>query len=142
MSATKRPVPEFSERVTLVGLSGHEGCLLWQSRQHYWLVPIHTVAALADVDTHLIYDLESRSFVRPTWITDYMHDLEVGWTELTDRPKEREEAEAAGRGHSGPYRALGRLRDRPDDYRGPMHEEIDRCQAAFNTAVAKIAAGG
>lgn len=142
MSTTKRPVPEHAERVTLVGLCGHGGCLLWQSRQHYWLVPVHTVAALAEVDAHLIYDLESRNFVRPTWITDYMHDLEVGWTELTDRQKEREEAQAAGRGYSGPYRALGQLRDRPDGYRGPMHEEIDRCQAAFNAAVAKIAAGG
>lgn len=134
VSSKKETVPGPSwERVTLVGLFGHEGCLLWQGREHYWLVPVHTIAALTELNATLLYDLTERAFVRPTSVTYYMHDFEVGWTGLTDRPSEQEqrEAERTGRGNSDPYKPLGRLRGRGPDYHGLMHEEIERCRKKF-----------
>lgn len=125
------------EQVTLVGLSGHPGCLVNQSRRHFWLVQVHTIEALAALpNVTIILDLRSREQVRPYgfWAS-YMHDLEVGWTELTDKENPEQ-----GESHSSPYRKIGRLWNRPDGWRGPMHDEIDRCEAKFIEARARIAA--
>lgn len=116
-----RPRPDEEwHRVTLVGFQGHKGCIASQGREHYWLVPVHTVAAVADLGfVHGVIDLHNRSAIAPgssfCW---YMWDLEDGWTNLMDS-------------HASPYRPLEKIWGRPDGFRGPMHEELDECRARF-----------
>lgn len=117
------------ERVTLVGLSGHLGCLVNQVREHYYLARVHSIAALAELPgAHLIVDLETRSFVRPTWVTHYLHDFEDAWTPTSDQSRDPDGC------FSGPYRPLGPLWRRAPGWRGPMHEEIERCHERYRAA--------
>ena len=120
------------ERVTLVGFLGHPGCLVSQNRKHYYLTYIHTIAALdALPGVALVYDLEKRAPVRPCIASFYMTELEDGWTDPSDR----------GDDWSDPYRPLFPLYRRPVDYRGPLHEELDRNHEEFKKRRAEITRG-